>query len=135
MKEVFYKGKRTRQKEIIYGVLKTLSHPSATMVYERVREEYPNLSRATVFRVLSQFAADGDIKKLEFSDTDVRYDWRTADHYHFRCRCCGNIEDSDFPFMENLLRDVSLPEGYVVEKHDVQFIGLCPACRERGETH
>ena len=35
------------------------NHPSAGMVYEAVNAEYPNISRATVFRILAEAADEG----------------------------------------------------------------------------
>ena len=49
--------RQTKQKQIIYGALQALDHPTATEVYGQVHENYPTVSRATVFRVLSGFAA------------------------------------------------------------------------------
>ena len=45
--------RQTKQKTIIYDALMTLDHPTATEVYSYVHEQYPSVSRATVFRVLS----------------------------------------------------------------------------------
>ncbi len=129
--DMTYSGKRTRQKEIIYQELKRLDHPSATAVYESVRRENPTLSRATVFRVLSNFAKEGYIRKLEFSDTDVRYDYRTEEHYHCRCKRCGGVSDCFLPYLTDLEKLATLPEGFQVEGHEIQFVGICADCAKK----
>lgn len=123
-----YYGKRTKQKDIIYAGLKKLSHPSATEVYESLKEEYPAVSRATVFRVLGNFSRDGYIKRIDFSGADSRFDWDNTEHYHFVCRECGKMDDVKAP-----LYDFSpeLPEGYEIFSREVLYTGLCPDCAKK----
>ena len=56
--------RQTKQKQIIYDALKTLDHPTATEVYGYVHENYPTVSRATVFRDLGGFATSGRALEL-----------------------------------------------------------------------
>ena len=52
--------RNTHQKELILSVLgEAPCHPTAGEVYERVRLRCPTVSRSTVFRVLSDQAAEG----------------------------------------------------------------------------
>ncbi len=125
-----YGGKRTKQKDIIHEHLKALPHPSATTVYESVHVQHPAISRATVFRVLSQFADEGYVKKLEFSSGDIRFDWQTFNHYHYRCRCCSKVGDVDMDYMSDIQEKAKGLGGFLIESHDVQFIGLCEDCRK-----
>ena len=77
--------RQTKQKQIIYEGLQALNHPTATQVYAWVREHYPTVSRATVFRVLGGFATGGQALELRFAGNEVRYDYNTHKHYHARC--------------------------------------------------
>ena len=57
------KRRNTAQKQIILDTLKKLgSHVSATAVYQQLQLTHPNIGRATVFRVLSDMAADGILR-------------------------------------------------------------------------
>ena len=52
--------RNTIQKQIVFDTFEELNnHPSAGMVYEAVAEKYPNISRATVFRLLAEAADEG----------------------------------------------------------------------------
>lgn len=123
------KQRQTRQKKIILDALQTLCHPTATEVYRRTHEEYPNVSRATVFRVLRQAEANGTVRRLALSGGEDRFDGIVRPHYHIRCRLCGRIDDVDLPYAEGLENRLTDDRGYAVESHEVIFQGVCPACR------
>ena len=85
--------RQTKQKTVIYDVLKTLDHPTATEVYQSIHESHPTISRATVFRVLSGFAQKGNALELRLAGTDVRYDYNVEPHFHVRCKTCERVAD------------------------------------------
>ena len=81
--------KHSRQREAIYNYLiSTHEHPSAEVVYEFVRKEFPNISLGTVYRNLSFLVDNGQAVKVPCSDGTV--------HYHFQCTKCGRILDLNF---------------------------------------
>lgn len=126
--------RQTRQKSIIYDALKTLDHPTATEVYGYVHERHPSVSRATVFRVLGGFAQTGRALELRMAGSDVRYDYNTCRHYHVHCRRCGRVADvlmpADFPVRESVKDSC----GFSIENFQIEFLGLCPACRRCAEV-
>ncbi len=124
--------RQTKQKQAIYEVLCSLDHPSATEVYERIRTQFPTISRGTVFRVLGGFAESGKIRKLQLADTDDRYDPTLAPHYHARCRGCGRVIDVVSPQAEAVLRGVRVG-GFTVDGAEVEFFGLCDDCKKTQE--
>ena len=105
------KAKRnTVQKELVFQVFRQMkNHPSAGMVYEKLHEKYPNISRATVYRLLAEAADNGEILRVKISDGADRYDFTVAEHPHFRCRTCGGVFDiAENPaenFFDNALTD------------------------------
>ncbi len=118
----------THQKKAIWNALyKMDNHPTASMVAEQLSADGEKVSRATVFRVLAAAAEEGSISRLQLTGEDVRYDYRTDPHYHLHCRCCGRIVDAVLPYMENLDSQTE-KNGFLTEKHDIEFIGLCSAC-------
>ena len=118
----------THQKRAIRDALyKMDNHPTASMVAEHLAQDGQKVSRATVFRVLSDAADEGSITRVQLMGEDVRYDFRTEPHYHLHCRCCGRIADAVLPYMQDL--DSQLEKnGFMTEKHEIEFIGLCCEC-------
>ena len=121
----------THQKRAIRDALYTMdNHPTASMVAEYLSQDGQKVSRATVFRVLSDAADEGSITRVQLMGEDVRYDFRTEPHYHLHCRCCGRIADAGLPYMQDL--DSRLEKsGFFTEKHEIEFTGLCRDCAER----
>ncbi|MBE5739261.1 MAG: transcriptional repressor [Clostridiales bacterium] len=122
--------RQTKQKQIIYEALQTLDHPTATEVYGYVHNQYPTVSRATVFRVLGGFAANGRALELRAAGDEIRYDYNVMPHYHAHCKECGRVADVYVEGMpEKGLKGVS-DYGFHVEGYSVEFFGVCAHCRD-----
>ena len=123
--------RNTIQKKIVFDIFsKMCNHPSAGMVYEAVHAEYPNISRATVFRILAEAADEGLIKRVKLNDASDRYDITTFRHHHIVCRNCGAVADVDLDFDDDqLLSGAVGHEGFIVEKSHVEFLGICKSCQ------
>ena len=122
--------RQTKQKMIIYDALKTLDHPTATEVYGYVRERYPTVSRATVFRVLGGFAGNGRALELRAAGNEVRYDFNTMPHYHARCECCGRVADVTTTGLDESCLRATAEYGFSVRGYSVEFFGLCKNCQD-----
>lgn len=123
--------RQTKQKMMIYEVLCSLDHPTATEVYNRIHNSSPTISRATVFRVLSGFAASGKALELRMANSDVRYDFNTMAHYHVHCVCCGKVADVSLEKTERIPKvEIVGGEEFAVEGYSVEFYGKCAACQK-----
>ena len=121
------------QREQIYqAVCDTCQHPTAQMVYERLRPELPRLSLGTVYRNLHQMAQEGRL--VELDGPVARFDARLRPHAHFRCLTCGGVSDVDtLPYDERLDR-LAASGGRRVQGHSLVFTGICPACAGESNT-
>lgn len=122
--------RQTKQKQIIYDALKALDHPTATEVYGYVRNVHPSVSRATVFRVLGGFAANGRALELRAAGNEVRYDYNVEPHYHARCLRCGKVADVMAEGLPEKGLSVTAGSGFLVEGYSVEFFGTCRECNE-----
>lgn len=122
--------RQTKQKQIIYDALKALDHPTATEVYGYVRNEHPSVSRATVFRVLGGFAANGRALELRAAGSEVRYDYNVEPHYHARCLQCGRVADVMATGLPTDGLSVKADCGFSVEGYSLEFFGTCRECSD-----
>lgn len=106
-------------------------HPTAQEIYERVRQRLPRVSLATIYRNLEALVARGLVRKLESATDRRRFDGGLQDHYHLRCLACGRVEDAPLPLQEELNRLVGAQSNYLILGHNLEFYGLCPACRAK----
>ena len=74
-------------------VLHTNEHPSADLVWKRVRERFPWISRATIYNTLNLFAGKGLLQRLNLSEDSVVFDPITETHHHFIDEKSGVIHD------------------------------------------
>ena len=121
--------RQTKQKQIIYDALKTLDHPTATEVYGYVHNQFPTVSRATVFRVLSGFAANGKALELRAAGNEVRYDYNVMPHYHAHCDKCGRVADVMATGIPVDGLSVAAENGFTVNGYSVEFFGTCKGCK------
>jgi Fur family ferric uptake transcriptional regulator len=123
--------RKTRQRQVILEELQAVtSHPTAVELHELVRRRLPKVSLGTVYRNLDLLARLGVIEKLEHSGGEARFDANTAEHDHLRCVRCGRIDDAPTPPL-----DLASPQGhdlrgYELLGHRLEFIGICPRCRQ-----
>ncbi len=125
----------TAQRQIILEELsKVKTHPTASELYDMVRQRLPRIGLGTVYRNLELMADNGMILKLEVGGTQKRFDATTDTHYHIRCTGCGRVDDIDTPVMEDLVKAAAENTSYQVVGHHVEFTGICPDCQESEKT-
>ena len=124
--------KYSRQRESIKSYLmSTKSHPTADMVYQVVRKEYPKVSLGTVYRNLNLLADLGEILKLDCGDGYDRFDGNTQPHYHVLCTSCNKVDDLEMESIHhiNTIANASYP-GIILD-HRTVFYGLCEECKKK----
>lgn len=123
--------RNTVQKGIVFDIFKEMhNHPSAGMVYEAVHAKYPEISKATVYRILAEAAEEGEVLRLKLADSDDRYDVTLRRHYHIVCKCCGAVADVSTVIDEAaLLECTSGYESFTVEDIHMEFSGICKNCK------
>jgi Fur family peroxide stress response transcriptional regulator len=124
--------KITPQRMTIYEeLLKAKDHPSADMLYNRVKNHLPNISFDTVYRTLLSFSEIGITDVVEGYGEPKRFDPDTREHHHLRCIKCGNIID----FQNELYDNIEIPEkikrDFKVTKKRVVLEGICKKCGKK----
>lgn len=81
--------KYSRQREAISEFLMTRKdHPTAEVVYEEVRKQYPHISLGTVYRNLALLVELRQAIKFPAADGFEHFDGNPDPHYHFICDDC-----------------------------------------------
>ncbi len=105
-------------------------HPSASQLYDRIKEQFPTTSPATVYKTLNLLKEMDEVLELGFSDDDNRYDGnRPYPHPHLICVRCRKIVDPEVSLVQTLSQDVAQQTGYQIVSHRLDFYGLCPDCQ------
>lgn len=126
--------RNTVQKNMVYAALRELcNHPTAEMVYDRVRENSPAVSRATVYRILNRLAEQGKILRLSTDGAD-RYDHRIDVHHHVQCTVCGKVDDVVTRELGDVTALVTDSCGYRLMGGNLLFRGICRECQTTHES-
>ena len=122
--------KQFKKRNAILSYLRnTDSHPSAEMVYNHLKPEYPDLSLGTVYRNLSMFKAKGDIISLGAVNGVERFDGNTCPHVHFVCTTCDAVNDlPKIQVPEALNEEVKSQTGGSIDVCQLTFMGQCKNC-------
>lgn len=124
--------KYSRQRESIKELLQAREdHPTADMVYESVRQIYPNISLGTVYRNLSLLVNIGEIVKISTPEGADRFDARTEPHNHFICTKCRRIMDLDMASIDHIMEEAGKRSPGRIDGYTVHFFGVCRECMEK----
>jgi Fur family transcriptional regulator, peroxide stress response regulator len=117
----------TPQRLAVYEAVMFLkNHPSADMVSNHVRKVHPNISVATVYKILDTLVENGLMRRVKTEDDVMRYDADTASHHHLYCSTTKKIED----YYDEELNDILTSyfhekgiSGFDIEDIRLQIIG------------
>jgi Fur family transcriptional regulator, peroxide stress response regulator len=125
---LYEKGlKVTPQRIAIFeAILKLNNHPTAENIIEYIRKNHPNISVATVYKVLDVLVENGLIKKVKTENDIMRYDAIMESHHHIYCSDSDKIEDymdDDLnKILENYFSEKKIPH-FQIEDIKLQIIG------------
>lgn len=127
-------GKRiTEQRRAICEYLATTaSHPAPYQVYDELSQQFPEMSRATVYNTLNVLKDLGAIVEIGFGADHTRYDTDTAPHVNLVCLSCHEISDYEelLPFAD-MQKTMEGGTGFLPMVMRVDVMGFCKKCRER----
>ena len=119
----------TYQRMIIYKYLmQSKDHPTAEDIYRKVKEEYPSISLATVYKTLETLAAHQVITKVTALHDLARYDADTSPHHHLVCVYCRRVQDIYNEALNQLPIDLDNIEDFTVQRYRIEFEGICKSC-------
>lgn len=102
------------------------NHPTADNIIEYIRKNHPNISTATVYKVLDAFVTCGLVSRVKTERDVMRYDAITESHHHIYCSDSDCIEDYNDHELNQLLREYferkQIP-GFTIEDLKLQIIG------------
>jgi len=121
--------KITPQRLAVYEILlRRKDHPTVEEIYEEVKEIYPFVSLATVYRTVETLEEMGFIRKVAYWGNSVRYDANIQEHDHLVCILCGSITDLKIDAGCEVPQEVN---GFKVLSHSLYMYGVCPLCQKK----
>ena len=121
----------TQRLAICKFILNRNDHPTAEVIYQELRDEYPTISLGTVYKTLHLLKELRLIQELGFNKGSIRYDPDMELHINMICSKCGKIYDYKAEKVEKLwsaiLSDLDIkPKG---QRIDIYY--ECDDCKKK----
>jgi Fur family peroxide stress response transcriptional regulator len=115
--------------ELVRLIAASEGHPSAAQFYAKIKEKFPTMSHATVYKTLALLKEMNQVLEIDLRD-DSHYDGnRPGAHPHLICTQCNQIVDGELEIDTAMLRKLENVSGYQILRPQINFYGLCPSCR------
>lgn len=130
--------KVTTQRITILEVLEDRpnEHLTAEEIYECVKEKYPDIGLATVYRTIQLLSELNLIDKLNLDDGYVRYEIGEQEngaqchhHHHLICLRCGKVYTFQDDLLETVEQKIQSSMNFDIVDHEVKFYGYCNECK------
>lgn len=102
------------------------NHPTAENIIGYIRNNHPNISAATVYKVLDALVTNHLVKRVKTDKDVMRYDAMMLDHHHLYCAHSDRIEDYFDEGLTALIADYFSHKnikGFQIEDVKLQIIG------------
>ena len=130
-------GRRlTRQRRIILETLqRSGGHLEAQALHSRVKDRYPSISLATVYRTLAVLREMGLVEQHLLGEEHSHFETSGESHHHFTCLGCGEVVEFDTEMVKEMIRKLHERRGIRVTAAHLQLSGHCAQCQaEDGEA-
>ncbi len=125
-------GKRSSKRESILDVfLRHEGHLSADDLFDLVRREDRQISRATVYRALQWMVEAGIARKVDFGEGRFRFEhsYRHPRHFHLICQSCHRSLEFMSSDIETLVEEIAAARDFSARQSVLQIYGTCGECR------
>jgi len=106
-------------------------HPNAYQMYETLRQQFPTISLATIYKTLALLKEKGEILEIDLHN-DSHYDGnKPYPHPHLICTRCNRIIDGDdVTAIQNLNQEIMNKYNFQISRHQLVFYGVCQTCQK-----
>jgi Fur family peroxide stress response transcriptional regulator len=116
--------------EVYKTLIQTDEHPSAEMVFRKVRRTLPNISLDTVNRTLLTLNEIGAALIVEGTGDAKRFDANLQSHQHFKCVRCKKIFDFYHEPFDKIEVPPNIKRRFTVLRKTVYLEGICSICKK-----
>jgi len=106
-------------------LLEKRNHPTVDMIYQKLVNEIPTLSKTTIYNTLKLFVEQNIVAIINIEDNETRYDADISTHGHFKCKECGNVYDFHY---DNSHFNFKNLKHFKIEKTHLYLNGICANC-------
>lgn len=112
---------------ILDAALNINGHFDADELYLKMKNDYINVSRATVYKTLELMNECHILSKHNFKGDRTRYETKIGrnPHYHIICITCKKIIEFEYPMIEKIQNKVCKENKLEMVDHSLQVFAKC----------
>ena len=116
--------------ELVRLIAVSEGHPSVSELYTKIKDQFPTMSLATVYKTLALLKEIGQVLEIDLRD-DSHYDGnRPESHPHLICLKCNKIIDAEVSLDQESLHKLEKASGFKILRPQIFLYGLCVDCKE-----
>ena len=100
---------------IVKIIAQSEGHPSVEDIYDQLRNDFPTMSLATVYRNIVTIKSLGEVLELGFQDGSI-------------CIKCKKIVDPDLDSLDEMEKEIASETKFKILNHRLDFFGICSEC-------
>ncbi len=120
------KLKVTPQRLAILKELELKGHASIEEIYEKIKDSFPSISLATIYKNINALKNEGIICEVCLHQKP-KFELKKDPHAHFICKKCGKVED--VPFSDVVKKEIN--KTYPNTQKELYIYGICNECKEK----
>ena len=119
--------KATIQRTSILRSIEEAGHINIDDIYEVLKEQYPTLSLATVYKNITLMQENSVITEVPISSNKSKYELKKDDHIHLICQECGDIQDKKISSKTKETLEIS---EFKLNSSQINLYGVCQVCQK-----
>lgn len=127
--KMFFTKERSHLLEFIFA---QKGHFSADELMFEMQKAEVKVSRATLYRSLSQLVDAGILSESDFGHGHTHYEITlgTKPHVHLICTDTGDVKEVHSQKLEDALADLAKKEGFRIKRYKIQVFGVSARSRK-----
>jgi len=120
--------KATIQRTSILKSIDHAGHINIDEIYEDVKELYPTLSLATIYKNIILMQINNVIVEVPMNGEKSKYELKKDEHMHLICQECGTIQDTK---MTKRTQEALFIENFKLNHSQINLYGVCNSCQTK----
>jgi Fe2+ or Zn2+ uptake regulation protein len=120
--------KATIQRTSILKSIDQAGHSNIDEIYEDVKEQYPTLSLATIYKNIILMQQNNVIIEVPMNGEKSKYELKKDDHIHLICQHCGAIQDKE---ITQETQEALVISNFQLNHSQINLYGVCQTCLNR----
>ena len=125
-----------RKKLLLFLISNENSFVSAEDIEKYIEKEKINIGLTTIYRFLNSLEKQGKVR-VELKEHTKFYQYileECENHYHLKCKNCGEITHLDCEELEELKEHVFEEHNFIIDSK-FEIYGLCGNCYKKKEEN